>query len=280
MTTTPPAPTITLHTDAAPCPRADVLITPMPGDAVTVTIWRNYLGIREPVRDAVNTAVAGDFLVTDYELPPVTSADGGVSYTAQTFDVSGTPSDLSAASTAQVLDFAGGTWAQDPLDPSTSTLWPGSSPGDLILKAPTFGTGTFSANQTLSPVIGSPLPIGMTGIRRAAANIPIVMATTTPAMISALMNLLTQAGGCLAVRQNLAQLHPPLMYLQIGDITPVEDYSPGGRVVWSMVGTRVQPSALNVVVPVRTYTDLAGEAPTYAALALLYATYLDAQRGL
>jgi hypothetical protein len=279
MTTTPPAPAVTAHADADPCPRVEVLVTPMPGDAATINVWRSYEGRTELVRGAVGATVVGDFLVVDYEAP----IGVDVAYTCQTGDAGGTPSDLSELSDVVQLEVTD-AWASDPLDPSTSMPWTLARQAGVAfaaaIKRGSFTGMTFGADQSLATSVGSTLPIGSTSARRAASRIPIAVATYDDEHAAQMQDLLMQANPiCLRLPpRSVLKLMPPKSYLQIGDVVPSADPS-GGRVVWSMSADSVVPPGIGVIVPVRTYADLASEASTYGGLSALYATYLDLQRG-
>lgn len=247
----------------------------MPSDADAMTIWRNYGGQSSTVRGVVDMSVSGDTLVTDYEVP----LGVDVTYTCQTFDVSGIPSALSPPSAVVNLAVTS-AWAQDPLDPSSANEWPLRSPGATVMKLGSLSGYAFRADQALTTTVGSTLPIGMSGVRRDAGSIPVVIATSSGAAHDGLQALLRQAGANLCLRLPVkVPILPRVSYLQIGDITPVMDPN-WLRVVWSFVGTSIEGPALNIIIPVRTYDQLASEAATYSGLTALYATYLDAQRGL
>lgn len=273
MTTTPPAPTLTAFTDADPCPRVEVLVSGMPVDADTITIWRFYDGQSAKVRDAAGAAVSGDFLAVDYEAP----FGVDVTYVCQTAN-DGIPSDLSDPSDS--VNLAGtSAWAQDPLDPGSAVEWPLKRPGDTVMKLGSLTGYVFSADQSLTSTVGSALPLGMSGARRDAANIPLILVTSTDAAHEGLLALLRQAGANLCLRLPVKiPLLPRLAYLQIGDITPAVDPNMA-RVVWTLAGTSITGPALNVIVAVRTLDELGGEAASLDGLGSLYDTLIDAQRG-
>lgn len=273
MTTQPPAPTLTPATDANPSPRVEVLISPMPTDARTVSIWRSYGGVIEAVRGAVNATCSGDFLVTDYEAP----LGQAVTYSCQTFDSAGTPSPLSDPSASVTLDVAD-VWLSDPLAPSTALALPltrGS--GDIAVRVGAF-VGSYGQDAALLNPIGVSLPIAVVGVRRAISAMPVTVATYSSAVDAALLDLLQQASvACLRVPPAVRRVSP-VSYVQFGDLQPADDPSLR-RTVWPLVATAVQAPGLNVVIPTRTYDDLLAEASTYDELAQLYTTYIDLQRG-
>lgn len=298
MSDTPPAPTLTVDTDANPCPRIEVLITPMPTDAATVTVWRNYAGTRSIVRGASNTPVSGDHLVIDYEAPLQTP----VTYTVQTADPSGTPSQLSDPSLQVTVDEPR-AWLQDPLDPSTSmpiglvrqapsgalafglgvygTDTFGSGSGvvsEAVLRRASFAQVTRSADITLSSVFGSDLPLAGSSVRRDASAVPIEIRTTDATATETMRTLLTQAAFPLLRTGGRAPMLRALTYLALPDIT--EAFIPGPDItVWTMTGQSVRGPGASVLIPTRTYNDLLDEASSYDELLPLYATYIDLLRG-
>lgn len=272
MTTQPPAPTLTPATDANPSPRVEVLISPMPTDARTVSIWRSYGGVIEAVRGAVNATCSGDFLVTDYEAP----LGQAIIYSCQTFDSAGTPSPLSDPSASVTLDVAD-VWLSDPLDPSTSMAWPVKRGGDLFLRLGSFTGQQYLADQTVVGILGSSLPIGMGGVRQAVSQLPIVLATQTASAAVAVKALLARSPLCMRVPPSVVLLDP-VAYVQTPSVVP-SVFPDGVRIEWTLALTAVRAPGLNVVIPTRTYDDLLAEASTYDELAQLYATYIDLQRG-
>lgn len=274
MTTTPPAPTPTAYTDASPCPRVEVLISPMPVDADTVTVWRSYDGgNRAVVRGANSASVSGDFLVVDYWAPFGVE----VTYYCQSADVDGVPSTTSDASTAVTLDVAD-VWLSDPLDPGSSLMVPMTGQPGLRLSDEAFTTVNFPLTVTTAEVIGQSVPLGFAGTRQAATSTVLDLLSPSKTESDALKALLDQAYPvCVRVPLSVADIDP-LVYASIDTLTRARlGYS--GVTRWTMGVTSVREPGVSVVIAVRTYADLDSEAATYADLATRYATYLDAQRG-
>lgn len=276
MTTTPPAPTLTAHTDADPCPRVEVLITTMPGDADTLTIWRSWRGQRTVVRGVNGVEVAGDFLVVDYEVP----LGAVVTYTCATADVAGVPSQESSGTAVTVtVDDA---WMQDPLDPTTALpvrLTRTSTTAGVELIGDSLMPATYSADGSVSPVVGSPLGIGFGGVRRAASRMPLALIAWSTADATALRTLIAQAYPlCVRTPADIPQL-TGLTYMALGDL--LEAPYPGWTsTLFTSTADSVRGPGSAIVVQERTYDDLLTEAATYDDLLPLYATYVDLQRGL
>lgn len=248
----------------------------MPGDADTITVWRTWKGQRAAVRDAEGVEVAGDFLIIDYEVPLGTT----VTYTCQTADVSGVPSDISAGTgtTVNVDDM----WLQDALDPATAVsvsldIGPASSGFTII--APSIVPATYSADVTSVPVHGNELPVALGGVRRAASKMPWSVIAWTPTDTEALRTLLKQAFPlCMRTPATIHQL-TGLTYLSLPDLveTPYPDWEAS---LFEATAESVKGPGSGIVIQPRTYADLLDEAATYTALKALYATYLDVRRGL
>ena len=269
--------TATVYTDANPCPRVEVLVSPMPAGAATITVWRNYAGRQDVVRGASNVTVSGDALVDDYE-PPFGVP---VYYTFQPYDNTGTPIGIPTASNTVTLDVAD-AWAQDPLDPSTSMPWPLNQDGPLrsalSMKFGSFTGYSLPATQSVVEVLGSAYPVGQSNVRQAAQSVPIILDARDSSQWDQIQALLQQALVlCLRLPVRVPLLDP-ILYLQFPTVTPAVDPNLQ-RVVWTLTGSQVRGPSLKVIVPVRTYATAEAQAATYADAAALWATYLDAQRG-
>lgn len=275
MTTTPPAPTLTPATGANPCPRVEVLISTMPGDADRVTVHRSWRGQRTTVRDAEDVEVAGDFLVVDYEVPLGTP----VTYTCRTLDVSGVPSQESPGTTTTVS--VDDVWIQDALDPTTAVrvVIASYAAGGVTIIGDSFMPAVYSADVVAPPVAGSPLPIAYGGVRRAASRMPLTLIAWTPSDAGALRTLLTSAFPlCVRTPATVPQLSG-LTYLSLPDL--LETPHPGWVTTrFSATGDSVRGPGSGIAVQPRTYADLLDEAATYADLLPLYPTYVDLRRGL
>lgn len=274
MTTTPPAPTLTPSTSSDPCPRVEVVVTPMPGDADTITVWRSWKGQYAVVRDADAASVSGDFLVVDYEVPlgvPVT-------YTCRTADAAGTPSQESSGTTTTVN--VSELWIQDPLDPTTAL----AARIDLVqttgvsLHGESFMPATYSADIQITPVAGSALPVAFSGTRRAASRMPLSLITWDVDATDQLRLLLRQAFPlCIRTPADIPQL-TGLTYVALDDV--LETPYPGwDSTLFTATVDSVRGPGAGIVVQVRTYDDLLDEAGTYSALLGLYSTYVEVLRG-
>jgi hypothetical protein len=271
VTTTPPAPTLTGHTDADPCPRVEVLITPMPGDAATVTVWRSWSGRREVVRGAKRALSAGDTLVIDYEAPTGVP----VEYSCVTYDLAGTASEESPRATV-TLD-SDDVWLQDPLDP-TSALQAGlTTRRDLMVIGPSF-VGARPVDMTVQQPVGSALPFAFGRKRRAARGMPITVHAETQTAAAQLEALLDQAQPlCVRTPAAVTKL-TGLTYVAVGEYLP-DVWDGWQETTYPLVGDVVKGPGAAVVVNPRTFDDLPQEASTFDALLSLHATFIDLKRG-
>lgn len=273
MTTTPPAPTVTVFTDAAPCPRAEVVITPMPGDVDTITVYRTWRGQRSVVRGASRTGVAGALLVVDYEVPLGTA----VSYSSVGYSTVGAPSEESTSTVVSVS--VNDVWIQDPLDPASAIQVGLTIPRETQVVFPAFLPGKKVTPSTIVAIAGSGLPVGLGGARQALSGIPFTLHTTTQSATDILESLLEQAYPlCVRVPAAVPQMNG-LVYLAIGETTP----DPGNdwvETTFAMTADVVRGPGAAIVIQPRTYAALPDEAATYTALKTLYPTYLDVRRGL
>lgn len=266
----------TAYTDANPCPRVEVLVSPMPAGAATITVWRNYAGRQDVVRGASNMLVSGDALVYDYDAP----FGVNITYTVQPYDNTGTPIGIPTGSNVVNLAVTD-AWASDPLDPSTSMPWPLSrlsGDGSLSMKFGSLSGYGFNATQAAVEVLGSAYPVGQSNVRQVGQQVPIILDARTPDQWNQVQELLQQALVlCLRLPVKVPLLDP-VMYLQFPTVTPAVDPNLQ-RVVWTLTGTQVRGPSVNVLIPVRTWDDVQSEAATWADLESRYSTWLDVLRG-
>lgn len=275
MTTTPPAPTLTVFTTDDPCPRVEVLISPMPGDIDEITVYRSWLGNRVEVRGGKRAEVAGAFLLVDYEVPLGTP----VSYSSVGYDVAGTPSQESSLTTQTVS--VSDVWLQDPLDPTTALRAGLTTPrDDLMVVAPSFELGVYGAEVSKSVVVGSSLAVARVGARQAASQMPLSIRAGSPTDAAALKLLLDQASIlCVRAPSSSVPYLDGLSYLAFTSYQPQPE--PGWtKTLYSLSGDVVRAPGASVVVSPRTYDDLLDEAATYNGIVALYADYLGVLRGL
>lgn len=273
MTTTPPAPTLTTSTDADPCPRVEVVIATMPGDADTITIYRTWRGQRSIVRGAENAEVAGDHLVIDYEVP----LGVPVAYSSVTYDVAGIPSQESTSTTTTVT--VDDVWIQDALDPGTAIQVGLTIPREVMCIFPSFLPASYTMAMTTSPIVGDPTPVGLGGTRQAASRVPFTIVASTPTSADAVKELLDQAFPLCVRTPAAVPQYKGLLYLGIPEYSP-DPHAGWNETTYAMVGDSIRGPGSGIVVQPRTFDDLLDEAATFTDLLALYATFLELRRGL
>lgn len=275
MTTTPPAPTLTVFTDPDPCPRVEVLITPMPAGIDEITVYRSWLGNRVEVRGGKRAEVAGAFLLVDYEVPLGTP----VSYSSVGYDVAGIPS-LESPLTTQTVTVPD-AWMQDPLDPTTALRVGLTLPrSDLMAVAPSFELGNYVSSIGKSIVVGSSLAVARAGTRQAASEMPLSIVAGTPTDAAALQLLLDQAPIlCVRAPSDSVPYVGGLSYVAFGSYQP-RPFAGWQSTLFPLTGDVVRAPGAGIVVSPRTYDDLLDESATYSGLLPLYPTYIDLLRGL
>jgi hypothetical protein len=273
VTTTPPAPTVTVFTDADPCPRAEIVITPMPGDADAITIYRTWQGQRAVVRGAENAEVAGDHLVIDYEVPLGTP----VAYSSVTYDVSAIPSEESTATTTTVT--VDDVWIQDALDPGTAIQVGLTIPREVMCIFPSFLPASYTMAVGISPIVGDPTPVGFGGTRQAASRVPFTIVATSTSAAGAVKELLDQAFPLCVRTPAAVPQFKGLLYLGIPEYSP-DPHAGWDETTYAMVGDSIRGPGSGIVVQPRTFDDLLDESATFTGLMSLYATFLELRRGL
>ncbi|WP_223690134.1 hypothetical protein [Leifsonia poae] len=103
------APTLIVSTDAAPCPRAEVLFTSFAAGTSSVDVYRLAADREYLVRGAVKAAVAGALSRIDFEIP----FGVPVQYRAEMFDAAGLS--LGFTDTATVTVDVRDTWVHNRL---------------------------------------------------------------------------------------------------------------------------------------------------------------------
>lgn len=261
--------TATPHPEAVP-PLVVVDVSGLPPTAATVKISRLVEGQVGTVRGASAMPVAGPTGgVTDYEAPFGTP----ILYNAQVLDNAGAV--LTTMQSAAVQLDVDVMWISDPLAPGISTPCRG-------VKSPeSFASLTYEVTSAISPVEGAELPILMTGQRRAASAVPLIIIAKDAAEASPIRQVLRYAQPFQL--RFPARWQVPLPKMAYGFADSVSDNLFGGgtpgRSHLTLTFTLVAPPAADVAVPVRSYADLLAEANTYGDLPWLWGTYLDMLRG-
>jgi hypothetical protein len=164
MTAALVAPVAVAYTDAAPCPRVGVTVTPK-ADTLSVTVWRTTTAGRVQVRGASRRVVSGPTVVTDYEVPFGTPA----TYAVVAYDAAGTASPISPSSAPVTLLVTGCPWVHDPTDPASATRW----------QASVWDARTFDRDSAELWPITSDVAVALTGARRQPGSTLTVLTRST-----------------------------------------------------------------------------------------------------
>lgn len=272
-------PTVTAIVDASPCPRVEIVISPMVAGASAVTVWRQVDGDRQLVRGAQAATVSGDAAFVDYEAPLQTP----LTYVCQSVHPDGTVDGISAPS-AKVTVKEPRPWLQDPINPAAAVpvalVRPQPMPraGAAVSRRASYAPVTRDQDITITPVAGSTRPVAAAGPRQQPASIPIEIRTTGD-VTSSMRDLLDQAFPILLRTGTRVQQLPPLAYLAVPSWSERFIYGPDVT-IWTGTGQCVAPPTSPVLIPVRTLDDLADDATTLAGLADVYVSMLNLDRGV
>jgi hypothetical protein len=254
--------------DGAPAPYMDVALTGLSGDEMSV--YRTAEGRRTLVRGYKRQAVVGSaFALSDYEAPFGTP----VVYDVEVYDVSNVLIDA-GVSTGVTLD-VDVTWIADPLHPSVSAA---VNLGGMALSA-----ASYARSGGPVEVSGATLPAAVTGVRRAAAGVPLTFKCESVEEMSATLTLL-RAADPLVVRTPAGYpILPRLAYVTCPDWAldvPPQGDAPSLFIIRGVVSL-VQAPAASVLVPVRTYGTVAATYSSYSDVlaSVSPSTYLELLRG-
>lgn len=253
-------------------PRVEVLITDLPAEAITVTVYRISGGRTWRVRGAVNAYAVGGVSRLDYEAPFGTAA----TYRAEMFDVDGislgfTPSE---SITLNVAD----TWFHNPFNPGGAVVaqFRGHALRDLARPA-TAGV-FYPLGRSRGVVIGG-VRTGLQGVNVSAATDTIEQANKMLALLGT-EDSLSVPVVCVRIGANDRIRVPRTLFLAVLDQREQDvDYVYGGETIWwEMVGDEVDPPAVGLSSSAYTYADVEATYATYPVAEAGFLTYLDATR--
>lgn len=319
MPTTPPAPTVTPYATAAPCPRCDVVITlPGDARTVTIwrsyagvrEIVRGAAGTT-----ALGTFAVTDFeapFQTQITYSATTTDAGGVpslagpESTPTTLNVADVwladPLDPSSSQAVPVTQTAAGVTSTLPLSSMTvnadgtvtvdipdqlvtvgggvaSVFTLAGSPALPVLKDGSFDTLDYPSAATAVRIAGNAIPVGVGAQRGAIAGVPFIVACYTKTADTAMQAVLNRPFLTVRVPSNKFKYVPPLMHVVP---TKVQRQRRGRLEVgsrWLVQFDRILPPGVTVIVPQRTFADIAAEGLTFGELRSKYLTFLDMKLG-
>lgn len=273
-------PTLTLLAKSdAPCDRVEITIADLPPTTQRVTLWKTVDGKRSSVRSYRKVLIVGSDFTTDYEVP----LKRLVTYDLEV--VSGTALGVENPTASLTISAPASGWIQDPLDPSTAVpLFGDYSTAGAYLFEDALGKIDYPADITKLRILGDSEPIALMSSRGAAEGLSFTMETDTTTMSANLRALLTN-NPLLLIRPlpEWAPGLPGLCYTAAptpSEIRVTPYGTPGKLVRWRFDTGLVKAPAMNVVIPVWTYTDFQGQWATYGAAqtALSGKTYLQVKK--
>jgi len=268
----PYAPTVTVLSDANPCPRAEVLFTSFAAGTARVTVSRQAAGREYRVRAAVNAATAGALSRVDYEIPfgvPVT-------YRAEMFNTTGLS--LGFTDTATVTVSAPDTWVHNPLNPGGAVKVAFRDTALRALSRPVEGDVVYPMGRRVGVVVS--------GQRRGLRGVRLDVVTDTIEQADAFQAL---AGGydaatvpvvCFRVGAADRIRIPRPFYASVMDAVEVDrTYVLGGQMIdHQVVGDEVTPPTEALLVSLLRNADIKAFYATNAAIRAANATNLAVTR--
>lgn len=235
----PGAPTLTEKTD--PGPGVEVYFPSIDGAAVAVTVWRIADGLTEEVRGALRASAAGDFTVTDWEVP------FGIEtvYYGEIFDSGGASVIGDQASITVESDEV---WLSDPIDP-TATL-------TVTLEETSFTEISRPRKVERVYVMGVPRPFLQNWGVGAISGLPFTLWTDTTDEALALQNLLDASPLLIRTPPTFVGL-PRVLFASIETpvMEPFDQALGGTAMVWSLTVDEVQPVSKAILRPLVTWAD-------------------------
>ncbi|QPE05315.1 hypothetical protein IT882_04400 [Microbacterium schleiferi] len=262
--------TATARTDAAPCPRVEVLIDDLDEDVATITLYRVAEGRTWRARGAVSASVSTGFQVVDVEAPFQTE----MQYRAEMFDVDGIS--LGYTPTATVTLDVATTWVHNPLDPWNAVEIDLADSSGKALTRPVNGQRYYPEQR--------PLAVFITGRRLGLQGVELFMSTDSASIATKFESMIggyeNQSVPVLCVRT------PPLIDIPrtffAGVLSPkavpVNVHLGGTLRRWELVADEAEPPFPGIIVPLLTRDDIDAAFDTRDEMDAAYATRLDIDR--
>lgn len=152
------APTLTVYSDAAPCPRVEVFFSSFDAGTASVTVYRLAGGQERQVRGAVRAPTGGTFTRIDFEVPFNVPA----TYRAEQFNAAGVS--LGFTPSAAVTVASDETWMHNPLDPQGSVVVFFGDDGGWSVTRPTPGVVSHPKGRRVGVVLSEPRQ-GVSGLK-------------------------------------------------------------------------------------------------------------------
>jgi hypothetical protein len=235
----PTAPTLTQR--STPSPSVEVYFPTLDADADFITIYRVADGLTETVRGALLASVAGDFVVTDYEVPFGIVA----TYTAQITDSGGATALSLPASTTYAETRV---WLSNPLDPTESFT--------IELQAASFANRRRNPLNTATYVMGIPRPFNQYFGPGALQSVPLEIWSRTQGETDS-MQLVGHDGQILIRTPATFDPIPRNLYASVQELTHshLGVILSGQPVVWTLTVDESQPISPAIIRPLVTWAD-------------------------
>lgn len=152
------APTLTVFSDAAPCPRVEVFFPSFDVGTASVTVYRIAGGEERQMRGAVRAPTGGTLTRIDFEVPfnmPVT-------YRAEQFDAAGVSLGFTPSAVVSVASDV--SWMHNPLDPQGSVVVFFGEDNGWSVTRPTPGVVSHPKGRRVGVVLSEPRQ-GVSGLK-------------------------------------------------------------------------------------------------------------------
>lgn len=230
----------------------------------TITVTRSYGNRSATVRGAENAFAAGGAVFDDWEIP----LGVNVTYTAECFDADGAP-----------LGFANPVEVRWDDDPSLGWISDPLSPGDAVrveLVADFANMMTRTRQMQLHQVGNRVVSLLGAAGKLQGLNVHIQLKNLADS---------DRLNEILAVTSVLIRTMPPirlprLLYCVIPQVNEVDIDAQFGRdlIRWELVGNEVDPTTLDIVLPIVSWQTYMDAFPTWADMEAAYPTWFDAMK--
>lgn len=253
------APTLTVYSDAAPCPRVEVFFPSFVAGTESVTVYRLAGGQERQMRGAVGAPTGGTLTRIDFEVPfniPAT-------YRAEQFDASGVSLGFTPSSSVTVA--SADTWMHNPLNPegAARVVFGGESASKIL--RPTPGVVSRPLGRRVGVVLSEP--------RQGVVGLQIDVRTTTDADADAVQAMLGDRGMppvlCIRLGSEYSVMRVPQPLFLSALSAPEIDISHQwglGEIAHQIEGDEVDPPIPGLFIPLLTRADLNAFFATRAAL--------------
>ncbi|MBP5800733.1 hypothetical protein J2D78_01415 [Microbacterium maritypicum] len=253
------APTLTVYSDAAPCPRVEVFFPSFVAGTESVTVYRLASGQEREVRGAVGAPTGGTLTRIDFEVPFNTPA----TYRAEQFNGAG--ASLGFTPSASVTVVSDDTWMHNPLNPEGAARVVFGRDSAAKIVRPTPGV--------ISRPLGRRVGVVMSEPRQGVVGLQIDVRTTSDADADAVQAMFGDQGMppvvCIRLGRTYGVMRVPqplfLSAMNVAEIDISLQWGMG-EISHQLDGDEVDPPIPGLFVPLLTRADLNAFFATRAAL--------------